>query len=129
MQGKGNLVGYLGQELFLKQFGGEPANEYHYDIVYKDKKLEIKTKHTTVIPRPHYMCSVAAFNITQNSDYYVFCRVNTNENKGWICGCYPVNKFKMTAKFYKKGDYDPDNDYYVRSDCWSLPISELEEVI
>ena len=129
MEGKGNFVGYLGEEIFLKEFGGERVNGYHYDVVYKDKKLEIKTKNTTSYPRQYYMCSVSAFNPLQESDYYVFCRINQIENIGWICGFYPSNKYKMDAKFYRKGEFDPDNEYYVKSDCWSLPISRLEEEI
>jgi hypothetical protein len=129
MEGKGNFVGYLGEEIFLKEFGGDRTNDHHHDVVYKGKKMEIKTKNTTSYPRHYYMCSVSAFNPLQESDYYVFCRVNQIENIGWICGFYDVNKFKMDAKFYRKGEFDPDNEYYVKSDCWSLPISRLREEI
>jgi hypothetical protein len=128
MKGKGNFVGYLGEELFLKEFGGIRNNDYHKDVIYKGKKMEIKTKNTTSYPRHYYMCSVNAANALQESDYYVFCRVNQIENIGWICAFYPVNKFKMEAQFCREGEFDPDNEYYVRSNCWSLPISKLNEI-
>jgi hypothetical protein len=129
LSGKGNFAGFLGQEMFLKQFGGVPANDYDFDIVYNGKRIEIKTKNTTVTPRDYYMCSVAAYNTAQDSDYYAFCRVKVSDNIGWICGFYPKNKYFIDATFLKQGDYDPDNDYYVRADCWNLPISKLYEEI
>jgi len=129
MEGKGNFVGYLGEGMFLKAVGGMKVHDIDHDIQFNTYKIEVKTKNTTVEPRPHYMCSVSAFNTAQKSDYYAFCRVNLMENKGWICGFYPTNKYLMDAKFYRKGEYDADNDYYVRSDCWSLPISKLQEAI
>jgi hypothetical protein len=129
LSGKGNFVGFLGEEVFLKGYGGSRVGKYNFDLMYNCRRIEVKTKKTAVQPRPHYMCSVSTFNAGQRADYYAFCRVDLEKNIGWICGFYPVNKFKIDAKYYKAGDYDPDNDYYVRSNCWSLPISKLQEEI
>jgi hypothetical protein len=125
MHGKGNFAGYLGEEIFLEHFGGARANHHDFDIVYADQKIEVKTKMTKVTPKDYYMCSVSNFNPSQVADYYAFCRVNPVGRIGWICGFYPSNKYRMDATFHKKGEYDPDNDYYVKSDCWNLPISKL----
>ena len=41
----------------------------------------------------------------------------------------PKNQYFQKAKFLKKGDVDPANNYTVRASCYNLAIEDLEERI
>ena len=131
-KGKSNVWGMLGEAVVAKYTGATLADTYQYDLITpKGEKLEVKTKKTTLTtaPKPHFECSVCQHNSRQQCDYYVFVRVSTNSNKAWICGQIEKDKLKQTARFFKKGDYDPSNNYKVHASCWNLNIAELDPVL
>ena len=77
LKGDGNLTGFLGEQIALTVLGGEGKNTYDYDLITPNgTKVDVKTKKTTVEPKPFYDCSVAAFNIKQKCNLYCFVRVN-----------------------------------------------------
>jgi len=124
-KGEGNYVGCLGQEMFLKHYGGQYLGTHDFDVLLDGIRFEIKTKETSVKPKPYYMCSVCDANTKQDADYYVFCRAISSKNIGWILGAYPKKKYFCEAQFCKKDDHDPDNDFYVKADCWNMQIKTL----
>lgn len=133
--GKGNLVGFIGEEVarhVLNDTGHHAVeqNTYDYDIVVDGKMLiDVKTKATSVEPKPHYSCSIASLNAHQECDYYVFVRVKNDLTKAWWLGVYSKDDYTRDAVFLKKGTLDPDNQYVVKSDCYNLPISALKEML
>lgn len=132
-KGEGNVIGFMGEELVLASLEDSKKEEsYDFDIIFEGKRFEVKTKRTTVEPKPHYMCSVSTFNTRQKADYYLFCRVlhkgGSFGDFGWVLGYIPVEEFKRGAVFMRKGDLDRDNGYIVRSNCFSVPISDLYPV-
>jgi len=129
-KGEGNVVGGIGQiavESVIE--GAVSAETYDYDLITQNGlRLEIKTKDRTVIPRPHYECSIAASNPYQNADQYIFVsthRIDNNFKTAYILGYIDRNEYYKMAVFLKKGDYDPSNNFYVKSDCYNLPIKSL----
>ena len=58
MQGKGNIVGFLGEEIVKNYINAEESNTYDYDLIKKGIKIDVKTKKTKVKPLPHYEASV-----------------------------------------------------------------------
>jgi len=128
--GKGNLVGFIGEEVALSCLGGELANTYDYDLVLKDgTKVDVKTKSTTVAPLPYYDCSVAAYNTKQKCDAYAFVRVKKDLTKAWYLGILPKNTYFETAERFNKGDIDPANGFVIKADCYNVKISELQDSI
>lgn len=132
-RGEGNPIGLMGEELVLASLEGSKKEEsYDFDILFEGKRFEVKTKRTTVEPKPHYMCSVSTFNTRQKADYYLFCRVlhvgGSFGDFGWVLGYIPVEEFKKLSVFMRKGDLDRDNGYIVKSNCFSVPISNLYPV-
>ena len=128
--GKGNLVGFIGEEVALSCLGGELANTYDYDLVLKDgTKVDVKTKSTTVAPLPYYDCSVAAYNTKQKCDAYAFVRVKKDLTKAWYLGILPKNTYFEMAERFDKGDIDPANGFVIKADCYNVKISELQDSI
>lgn len=132
-RGEGNVIGFMGEEIVLNSLEDSRKEEsYDFDVIFEGKRFEVKTKRTTVEPKPHYMCSVSTFNARQKADYYLFCRVLHKGGSfgkfGWVLGYIPVDEFKKAAIFMRKGDLDRDNGYIVKSNCFSVPISDLYPV-
>ena len=127
--GKGNISGFLGEIMTLHSLSeGEICNTYDFDILYKDKKLDVKTKRTGVVPKNYYDCSVAAFNTKQKCSHYIFTRILNDLSKGWVLGWMSKEDYFTKARFLKKGEQDGDNGFIVKADCYNLPIDKLHPI-
>ena len=129
LNGAGNIAGFIGEQISLKVLGGQWNNTYDYDIMVGDKRIDVKTKQTTVTPLPHYECSIAAFNVKQKCDAYAFVRVLKDLSTGWFLGVLDKDAYFNAATFMKKGDVDPSNNFIVRADCYNLRIDKLGDAI
>jgi len=126
--GAGNIAGFIGERI-VADFLGEGAairNTYDYDIVFEDITIDVKTKRTTVAPKPYYECSVAKLNTTQKCDVYAFTRVSKDLSTAWILGFKDKMKYFEEATMLTRGEVDPSNNFTVKSDCYNLRIDELD---
>jgi hypothetical protein len=124
--GEGNLVGFIGEIVVNEYIRGELVDTYDYDLTKNETKFDVKTKETSVKPKPHYECSIADFNPNQNCDYYIFARVHKNLDKCWILGYKSKEAYFAESRLLRKGDVDGDNGFVVKADCHNLEISRLE---
>jgi hypothetical protein len=130
-RGKGNLAGFLGEEVVLAAFVGSVShNTYQHDITFEEVTFEVKTKDRTVAPRISYEASIANFNTKQSADFYVFVSLyrvkETNDyTRGYIIGIIQKETYKDQAQFLKVGDIDPSNNWKVSADCYNLPYEKL----
>ena len=128
-KGQGNIAGFIGEEIVLNYIDAERINSYDYDLQLSDgRKIDVKTKRTTVKPRTNYDCSVASFNTKQKCDLYIFCRVLNDMSKGWILGYKDKEKYFNQARFMKKNQIDPANNFRVKADCYNVAIQDLESI-
>ena len=128
-KGKGNLTGFLGEEIAHVAMGGEIKNTGDFDLVFEDgRTFDVKSKRCSGEPEDHYDCSVANYNTSQKCDEYVFVRVLNDYSKGWVCGTMAKEDFFRKATFWQQGQFDPRNRWRCKADCYSLPISQLDEV-
>ena len=126
LKGGGNLAGFIGEQIALECLGGEWHNTYSYDIILPDgKKVDVKTKQTSVKPLPEYDCSIAKFNTKQECDMYAFVRVKNDLTIGWYLGSIDKKEYFKKAIFMKKGYVDPSNNFTVRADCYNMKIEDL----
>ena len=126
-KGEGNLAGFIGEEIANKLIKGKIKNTYDYDIV-SDYTYDVKTKRCTSAPKPYYECSVAAYNVKQRCDRYVFVRVECIDDvctRAWILGWIDKNEYFDKADRLVKGQVDPRNNYTVKADCFNLRIDQL----
>ena len=128
--GQGSVAGFLGEEVARLIMGGSEENTYDYDLKLDNGyTVDVKTKRTTVPPKRYYECSVAELNTKQKCDYYAFVRVYKDLHTAWFLGVYPKSAYYKDATYLKKGDVDPSNNFTVKSNCYNLPISALEDAI
>jgi len=125
--GKGNFVGFLGEEIVKKYLKIGDGNTYQFDLVYHNKKLEVKSKERSVPPQITYNATVAKFNIKQDCDYYVFTSILKDNSSGWICGIIPKQEFYDKAVFNKK-DEKETNIFSFKSDCYNLTYDKLMDI-
>lgn len=126
-RGGGNAVGFLA-EIMLADYlraSREPCKDY--DLVWDGKRIDVKTKETTVPPREYYDNSVAATSTHQECDGYIFCRY-IRQGSLYVLGYKSKEDYFKEARFLKKGDSDGDNGYIVRADCYNLTIAELDDL-
>lgn len=126
-KGEGNIAGFLGEIIFADLFNADIKHTYDYDVVLKNgKRVDVKTKRTSVKPLPYYDCSIASYNTKQKCDEYAFVRIKYDLSKGWYLGKIDKELYFKKSRFLKEGDIDPDNNFKVRADCYNLKIQELE---
>jgi hypothetical protein len=128
--GEGNLAGFIGEEIANKILKGKIKNTYDYDIVTDEFTYDVKTKRCTSAPKPFYECSIAAYNIKQRCDRYIFIRVECiNEvcTRAWVLGWIDKEEYFKRADRLVKGQVDKRNNYTVKADCFNLRIDELNQ--
>ena len=112
------LSGKLSEVCFGDYFGGEHINDYHYDFLFNGRKIEIKTKAcSNFAPKPNWYCCVPTY-FEQNTDYYVFARVNKDLSTLWFVGYISKIEFCDKSIFVKEGEVDPDSKPYK---IWTCP--------
>jgi hypothetical protein len=130
--GEGNVAGFIGENLVCGYYTGlglpvSQANTYDYDLVIGKTTVDVKTKRRTVPPMPHYNATVAAANIAQQCQVYMFVSILTDFSKGWLCGWEIKEKFFKAATPARKGDIDPSgNGWRFKADCYNLELSKLQ---
>jgi len=126
--GMGNMAGFIGEQAANEVIKGIINNTYDYDILQENVVWDVKTKRCTSRPKPHYECSIAALNTHQKCTKYAFVRVEIRNDvwqKAYVLGWLDKDEYYKKSKFLKKGDFDPDNNFIVKSDCYNVKISEL----
>lgn len=136
-QGQGTLAGCIG-EIAVRDYiislgiGAKIVGHYDYDILTSNnKKIEVKTKRCTSIPKPHYECSVANFNDKQNCDFYFFTRVSNDFV--YLLGYISKNDFFLKSSQKKSGDFDSNvlpngTNFKFHANCRNLFIYDLKKL-
>jgi len=124
--GQGNIAGFIGELIVKELLGAEHQSTKDYDLVLSNgETVDVKTKRTSVAPLAHYDCSVAKLSLHQQCDHYAFCRVKNDYTTCWFFGLIPHDRYFEIARFLKKGEVDPANNFTVKSDCYNVAISEI----
>lgn len=127
-KGLSNLYGAVGEIMVFDYLKNKHEiifdSTYDYDMIVSGRKVDVKTKKTTVTPQLNYLCGIPAFNITQKCDYYFFCRVKEDFKTGFLLGYISKLDFFKMAVFKKKGELDI-NGFAFKGDCYNLEVSQL----
>lgn len=128
-KGKGNIIGFLGEEVVSSYLNVPILDTYNYDMIYKNVRIDVKSQGCDARPLPNYEVTVYDWNTKQECDIYVFVRVEKyNNDKAWIVGWEGKQNFLSRAVLRKKGDIDPSNNYLYKSDKWNVEISTLRDL-
>ena len=116
------IVGnYLDSLPHLNQLGN---TVYHYDIIYKGFKIEVKSMNRFVKPLPNTDCCLTTY-FSQNCDIYVFVGILNDKRKAWIKGWIDRKGFESKAKFIKAGTVRERDGFIYKWDNWIIQVKDL----
>ncbi len=139
-----NQVGALGELIgvdYLRSCGLTVEEVYSTSFDVKVKidgewqTLEFKTKERTVVPQPHYDCTVPAYNHSyQRPDFFLFISLLSSGKSdqigrfrtGYILGSISLEKFDKLATAWNPNQVDESNGWTPTIECYNVPISHLE---
>lgn len=137
---RSNLVGFLGEECFVKHYRTKKlcsfsrVNNYDFDFLLNGYRVEIKTKETSVIPRNDFTVNINSFNPHQEKqlvDFYFFVYLQ-NQNgfftTGFMVGYISKKEFLEKSVLKIAGESDGANAFKFKYDCLCLKINQLNKL-
>lgn len=137
-KGDGNLAGALGEVVvldLLKQRGNKVVDisTYDYDLKANGLTIDVKSKRINVPPRGDFRVTVSGWNTKQRCDYYMFTHVMGDMSKVYVGGYMSKKDFFDKARFYKKGELDPEDktnrEWRFSYDCYVMNLDELNKLL
>lgn len=141
-EGKGNVAGLLGEIVLARylnvnlDFARQGDDLYNYDLKYKGKTIDVKTKRRLFDPEEDWEVSVAQTSAHQKNDVYVFISMTfgdkidgkyKNLKRIWLCGGYERKKYFEDSKLIKKGQI-LENGFVTKQNMYNLSINKLKIV-
>jgi hypothetical protein len=130
-QGRGNVVGVLGELLVNEKYNGTHAPTYSYDIIIHGTTVDVKTQTYNYDGPPpiHYTCSIPYWKgLAEHADVYCFVVIKRDLSEGWILGFCGADKFWKTCKVIEKGVID-ERGYPCPESLCKLQYSDLMGVV
>jgi hypothetical protein len=129
------LAGILGEIVFQHYLGNTAVrcSNLPYDYLYQNKKIDVKCKFRTVIPRPTFEASFFFYqssNYFKDVDYYVFLSTITGYKTVWFCAWSDKNNWihNPKGKLWKAGETDKTNGKVFHRDTWSVYYKDLPQL-
>ena len=139
-KGSGAFLGAIGELVVITALGPEAKSSlgedvFQYDLSYRNKKYEVKSKKRTTNAYYKSECSVHASNPNQSCDFYVFVSVIHEKGiptKAQILGYTSKSNFFKNAKFHLKGTLDTNRVesgefFQHRQDTYNVYAYQLEK--
>ena len=139
---KGKSWGYLGEEIVLACLGLEATlvDSRNFDIEFKGRKIDVKTKTRSMPPLPHWDAMILASSMHQEVDWYFFVQLIAPKNlkdkskkeilnilstlkTGYVIGCIQKKKYLEAAMLNKTGSSCPNFGW--EADAYTVLYSQL----
>lgn len=128
-RGLGRMAGCLGEVAVNKylprsKYAGDSS--FSFDIIYKKKEIEVKSKTCSSEPKLEYSAFVNCKKApVLNNDVYFFTRVRRDLMTVWLVGWLPTTQLLKKADFVSRGDMD-ESGFVFKSSGLHILISDLE---
>ena len=131
------LTGIIGQSIVmnlfdLKWLDGNDGFDNGVDIVFDNKKIDVKTMGRTTDVRENFTNNFLKLQDYFETDIYIFCSYNKTKKNLTICGWIDKKEFESKRKYYPKGTlrYRSDGSTFESfSDLYEIDIVDLYDVI
>lgn len=129
--GKGNFLGSVGEVVLLDYYtlkGAtiQDAQQYDYDFILNDYRIEVKTQAIKFEPKDNWTCHVPDYNTEQKCDYYAFMGVNLQKNEAYLFGFVKKDVWKTIKTLKKQGEMGTRYPY--KCDTWVCQIKDLQKI-
>ena len=130
-EGKRIFEGYFGEVVVMDYYGVEDVDDYEYDIIINEVKVDVKTISCKFKPAPHFLAVVNSCEVDgehrQKADTYIFVRMREDYEVAWIVGYMMCENFFDLSTFVKKGETF-DGMKFEKAHMNVLPIENLYQV-
>ena len=127
-EGERLFYGYLGEIVVMDYYSVNGVDNYEYDMVISNAKIEVKSISCKFEPPKYYLASVNSCekesDHRQDADFYIFVRIQENCECAWLVGFIGCNRFFELSKFIQKGE-TYHNMTFSKANVNVLPIMEL----
>lgn len=128
-KGKGTIYGILGEILLSNYLEIPFKNTFNYDFIYKDKRIEVKSKKSKVKPDLNfYECSIPKKSMFQKTDIYVFVCILNDLTQGYLLGWIGKKEFYFLSTFFKKGESRGKNNFIFWVDTYNIFADDLNRM-
>lgn len=107
-EGKRLFYGYLGEIVVMDYYGVGDIDDYEYDIIIGESKVDVKTISCKFKPPVNYLAAVNSCEADgehrQEADSYIFVRIREDCEIAWIVGHIECERFFDLSTFVKKGE-------------------------
>ena len=135
---KGNEVGAMGELVAMRYLDAAGVmyldeGKVNHDLRTAHGTMDVKTKERTVMPQPHYDCTVPDYvGDAQKPDWYVFVSLLSDRGEGcrrftraWVLGTIRRDLFYKEASEWSPENVDVSNGWKPTIRCWNVPVSSL----
>jgi hypothetical protein len=130
------LTGIIGQSVVMNLFGlasvnGEDGFDDGVDIVFNNKKIDVKTMGRTTDVRREYTNNFLKLQDYFQTEVYIFCSYNKIKKEITVCGWIEKNEFVQKRKFYPKGTTRSRFDgssFQTFADLYEIDIIDINDV-
>jgi len=129
--GEGNYLGSVGEIVLIDYYKNrevkfEDGQNYDYDFIINDYKIDVKTQSMKYKPKPYFTCHIPNFNIKQDCDFYAFMFINLETNDAYCEGMIRKKDWKLISKLKKQGEMGHVKPF--ATDTWICLISDLSKI-
>ena len=129
-EGGSQIYGALGEVMvmnFLQLYSEKVKHvgSFDFDIEINGKKIDVKTFKTDKEPTKDFNVNISAYNITQQTDFYLWCSVSESMKYGYIIGYLEKDEFYKIAQLKRKGEIDRGN-WVFKSDTYTTKIKNVK---
>jgi hypothetical protein len=129
--GEGTYLGSVGEVVLIdyyknKEVKFEDKQNFDYDFIINDYKIDVKTQSMKYKPKPYFTCHIPNFNIKQDCDFYAFMFINLETNDAYCEGMIRKKDWKLVAKLKKQGEMGHVKPF--ATDTWICLISDLSKI-
>ncbi|HSD14107.1 MAG TPA: hypothetical protein VLB74_05630 [Flavobacterium sp.] len=129
------LTGIIGQSVVMDLFGlgyvdGGDGFDDGVDIVFENKKIDVKTMGRTTDVRRSYTNNFLKLQDYFNPDIYIFCSYNKTKKEVTVCGWIEKEDFTSKRKYFPKGStrYRQDgSSFQTFADLYEIDIVDLND--
>ena len=130
-EGNRLLYGYLGEVIVMDYYGVDDVDDYEYDIIVGEYKIDVKSISCKFEPPKNYLAAVNSCEIEgehrQDADIYIFVRIREDCEIAWIVGFIECDRFFDMSKFIQKGE-TYHGMKFEKANTNVLPINKLHPV-
>jgi hypothetical protein len=130
-KGEGTYLGSVGEVVLIdyyknKEVKFEDKQNFDYDFIINDFKIDVKTQSMKYKPKPYFTCHIPNFNIKQDCDFYAFMFINLETNDAYCEGMIRKKDWKLVSKLKKQGEMGHVKPF--ATDTWICLISDLSKI-